>query len=375
MASVRMSSRERVKAAIQFKPPDRMPCSESLWPDTVERWHEQGLPRGVPIDDYFGFDIATMSLDCSPRFEQRILSRDGEWYTYQDRWGYSATKKLGKSSSVHFFDHKTIDRDTWDAQKHRWSLSADPSEPARVDTASYFEHFAPYPTWSEAKRRYEALYANGRYLLFTSYGPWEATWRHRGYEAQLMDCVLAPDWLAEMAQTHVDLLLAVLSRCLEMGLRPDGFFMIDDLASNRGLLISPDSWRRIFKPSVRQLGDFLSRNHLDFWMHCCGNAEVVFEDLIECGVQVMQPLQVSAGLDVNALRQEYGTRLAWYGNIAAHKMSGPLDGLEEGIRAKTSFAREGGYIFHSDHSVPPDVSFERYQWILQTARRYADGPV
>ena len=41
-------------------------------------------------------------------------------------------------------------------------------------------------------------------------------------------------------------------------------------------------------------------------------------------------------------------------------------------RAKTAFAREGGYIFHSDHSVPPEVSFERYQWILRTARQYAD---
>jgi len=369
-----MTSRERVKAAISFEPPDRMPCSEGLWPDTLDLWHEQGMPREVSPDDYFGFDISHISLDCSPRFEQEVLSHGGEWYTYRDRWGYTATKKYGKSSSVHFFDHRTADRAAWEASRHRWSLSTAPDETARIDTASYFEHFAPYPTWAEVRRLYDEVYANGRYLLFNCYGPWEATWRHRGYEAQLMDCLLDPDWLREMAETHVALLIAVLDKCLADGMRPDGFFMVEDLAANRGLLMSPASWRSVFKPAVQELGRFLVRHQVDFWMHCCGNAEAVFPDLIECGVRVMQPLQVSAGLDVNELRRRYGTQLAWYGNVAAPKMSGPLPALEDELRAKTSFAREGGYIFHSDHSVPPDVSFERYQWILQTARRFAEGP-
>lgn len=367
-----MTSRERVQAAINFQPPDRMPCSESLWPDTLSLWREHGLPAETSVDDYFGFDISYMSLDCSPRYEQEILAHDGEWYTYRDRWGYTATKKRGKSSSVRFFDHRTTDREAWEASKHRWSPAQALAEPARVDTASYFEHFAPYPTWAEAQQQYAATYANGRYLLFACYGPWEATWRHRGYEAQLLDTVLAPDWLAEMARAHVELLLAVLQGCLDRGMRPDGFFMVEDLAANRGLLFSPDSWREIFKPAVATLGEFLARHGIDFWMHCCGNPETVFEDLIECGVRVMQPLQASAGLEVNVLREKYGTRLAWYGNISAYAMSGPLAELEAEIRAKTAFAREGGYIFHSDHSVPPEVSFERYQWILRTARQYAD---
>ena len=54
-------------------------------------------------------------------------------------------------------------------------------------------------------------------------------------------------------------------------------------------------------------------------------------------------------------------------------MAGPLDILEDEIRSKVSIAKKGGYIFHSDHSVPPDVSFQRYEWILETARKYADG--
>ncbi|MCX6991712.1 MAG: hypothetical protein NT011_01060 [Kiritimatiellaeota bacterium] len=375
MPDVTMTSRQRVKAAINFQKPDRMPFSEGPWPDTLELWHQQGLPRDVSLDDYFGFDISYMSLDCSPRFEQKIISHDGEWYTYQDRWGYTATKKFGKASSVHFFDHKTTDPAVWQANKHRWSLSKDPAEPARIDTAGYFEHFAAYPTWEQALEKYRKIYANNRYLLFECYGPWESTWRHLGYEEQLVNTALNPDWVREMAQTHVDLLIAVLQRCLDCGMRPDGFYMVDDLAENRGLLISPTSWREIFKPAVKKLGDFLAKNRLDFWMHCCGNAEQVFDDLIECGLRVMQPLQASTGLNVVELRKKYGRRLAFYGNISAPKMAGPLDVLEEEIKSKVVIARDGGYIFHSDHSVPPDVSFERYQWIVKTARKYADKPI
>lgn len=372
ISSKAMTSRERVKAAINHRRPDRMPCNESPWPDTIDLWHKQGLPPGTSVSDYFGFDICSMSLDCSPRFEQKIIKQQGEYHIYQDRYGYTARKVLGKGSTIAFIDHTTKDRKVWESQKHRWKLSDDPNEPARIDDASYFAHFGPYPSWDKAKEKYSRLYNTGRYMLFDNYGHWEATWRHRGFQNQLMDVALNPDWLREMAQTHQNLTIEVIQRCLELGIKPDGYFMVDDVAANRGLLFSPDSWRAIFKPIVKELGKFLARNDIDFWMHCCGNAEVIFDDLIECGLKVINPLQASVGLNVVELRKKYGKQLVLYGNISAPKMAGPLDELEEEIRAKVPIAKEGGYIFHSDHSVPPNVSFQRYKWIIETARKYAD---
>ena len=86
----------------------------------------------------------------------------------------------------------------------------------------------------------------------------------------------------------------------------------------------------------------------------------------------MNPLQASTGLDVVELRRKYGWRLAFFGNICAKKMAGPIDELQAEIRHKVPVAREGGYIFHSDHSVPADVSFQRYCWIVDTARQVFD---
>ena len=364
-----MTSRQRVKAAINFQPPDRLPCSESIWQDTLELWRSQGMPADVSPEDYFDFDICGMSLDCSPRYEQKIISRDAPWYTYQDRWGYTATKKLGAPSSIHFFDHKTTDQEVWHSNKHRWQLSKNPGEPARLDSTSYFEHFDSYPSWSEAKEKYDQIYASQRYMLFDVYGPWEATWRHCGYEQLLMNIALEPDWIADMAKVHIDLVIDVLKHCLSLGMKPDGFYMIEDLACNHGLFFSPKTWRNVFKPLIRRLGQFLNEQQIDFWMHCCGNAEIIFPDLIECGLKVMNPLQASAGLNVLNLREKYGENLAFFGNISVPKMSGPIDELEQEIKSKAAVAKNGGYVFHSDHSIPPEVSLDRYQLILKTARQ------
>ena len=108
-------------------------------------------------------------------------------------------------------------------------------------------------------------------------------------------------------------------------------------------------------------------------MHCCGNPSALLDDLIECGVRVMQPLQVSAGLDAPTLRQRYGKRLVLYGNIDVKKMIGPEDALAREVRTKAALARDGGVIFHSDHSVPPQVSYARYSWMLDLARQTFAG--
>jgi len=368
-----MTSRERIRAALNFETPDRLPCNESPWEDTVEAWRQQGLPAEVSLADYFGFDIQTMSLDVSPRFEQRLLRREGEYIVYTDRQGYTVRKLDGKCGTMEFLEHRTADRPAWEAHRHRWRLEDGPTAPARIDEASYFARFSPYPSWDEAQRQYDRLRGQDRYLLFVAYGPWEATWRHRGFANLLMDLATDPDWVFEMAETHQELVMAVLQRCLELGMRPDGFYMVEDLGCERGLLMSPASWRRTLKPSVCRLGEFLARHGLDFWMHCCGNPSALFDDLIACGVRVMQPLQVSAGLDAPDLRQHYGRDLVLYGNIDVKKMLGPRGALEAEIRRKAVLAREGGYIFHSDHSVPPQVGLELYEWILATARKAFEG--
>ena len=103
-------------------------------------------------------------------------------------------------------------------------------------------------------------------------------------------------------------------------------------------------------------------------MHSCGAVQPIIDDLVERGLTVLNPLQVAAGLDIADMQARYGKRLAFYGNIDVHKMTGPKEVLLEELCRKVPLARQGGFVFHSDHSVPPTVTFERYCWMLKTAR-------
>ena len=367
MCEPSMNHRERINAAVAFESPDRLPASESFWDGTIDQWKTEGMPDVDPLD-YFDFDLCHMSLDASPRFEQEVLHRADGMITYRDRFGYTVRKQDGRSGSMEFSDHVTTDRDAWATIKPRFALSLDPNEPARIDDTSYFAHFDPYPSWTEAVAKYQRLRAANRYMLFDFYGPWEATWRHRGMDRLLLDVALDPDWLREMADTYVDLVLAILGRCLELGMKPDGVFLIEDLGSTRSLLFSPASWRATLGPAFGRLGAFLGSHGIHFWMHSCGAIHPIIDDLVERGLNVLNPLQVAARMDAVDLRKRYEKRLAFFGNIDVHKMTGPTDAIEAELRRVVPLARQGGYIFQSDHSVPPTVSFERYSWILKTAR-------
>ncbi|NQT50748.1 hypothetical protein HQ576_01790, partial [bacterium] len=301
-----MTHRERVQAAVRFEPPDELPCNESPWEQTLAAWRAQGLPPDVSLADYFAFDLAHMYLDASPRFEQRVLARHDGLVRYEDRFGYTVEKPEGISATLHFLEHKTTDPQAWERIKPRFALSGDPTEPARIDDASYFGHFAPYPTWDEAVAKYQRLRDTGRYLLFVFYGPWEATWRHRGMEPLLYDVALHPEWVRNMADTYLALVLAILQRCLDLGMRPDGILAIEDLGAKNGPLISPASWRQTLQPGFAGLGAFLRQHGLDFWMHSDGAIQPLLDDLVDCGVQVLNPLEAKAGMDAVELRQRYG---------------------------------------------------------------------
>ena len=364
-----MDSRTRVRAALQRQPVDRIPRYDSFWEDTLTLWQSQGMPVGVAPAEFFDFDMRMMEIDASLRCPQRIVRSDESCVVFEDRAGYTARKALGKSRALEWINHVTKDRAIWNGLRRQFEF--DPETPARIDDKSCFYYLDEYPTWQEAKGQYDALRATNKYLVFDVYGPWEATWRHRGYTHLLMDLVEDPGWVAEMAEAQHELVLACLRHCIRLGMKPDALWLVDDLGCTRGLIFSPQTWRQVFKPFYVRLGRFLREQGISFWLHCCGNCRPLLADLIECGLNVLQPLQVQAGMDIRDLKPRFGNDLCFWGNISVPKLIGPADECEAELRDKITFAKQGGgYMYHSDHSVPPEVSFARYQWIMELLEKY-----
>lgn len=365
-----MLPRQRVLAAIAHDPPDRLPLFEHFWDGTERQWREQGLPADMRLADWFEFDVEPVYLDVSPRFDGRIVQQDGDFMIWQDRFGYTARRYVGRSSSLEFVSHLTTDRQAWEQHRHRFELIDDGE--ARIDTASYFCHLDPYPTWREAADRIEPLRKTGRYLLAHAYGPFSATWRHHGFEETLLDVVESPDWIMDMAMTYARLLVAVVRRCVDEGMRPDGCLLMEDLGSTASLLMSPDSYRATLKPALAHAGAGLRELGVQLWLHSDGAVEPLIEDFLDCGVVVLNPLQHSAGLDIATLKARFGKRLAYCGNLPSTSLEKDDPPMQPFAERLAQLARAGGVIFHSDHSVPEGVTFQRYAQAVGIARKAFD---
>jgi uroporphyrinogen decarboxylase len=174
-----------------------------------------------------------------------------------------------------------------------------------------------------------------------------------------------------MFEAHTDLVIGTLEKARTFGIVPDGLFLVEDLGVNTGPMIGPRQYRDLLYPCHRRLGDYLAQAGISYFIHSDGDIRVLIPDFIKAGIQVLQPMEARLGLDVRELKQTYGQDLAFMGNIDASRMDGDADELERDIASRITAAKvNGGYIYHSDHSVPPTVSWARYQWIVELARHY-----
>ncbi len=363
-----MTSRERVIAALNFEPPDRLPVNDSLWDGLQADWIKEGMPCNVTPADHFGWDIESMFIDASARFDMKVLSRADGFITFEDRAGYTVRKAEGRSGTLDFQDHKTKTRDDWENVTKPRMVLDDPSGTARIDSASYFCHLDPYPTWAEAKAKFDTIYTRGRFITFAAYGPWEATWRHHAMDELLLDVLEDPEWCADMFATYTNLLIAILQRGLDHGLKPDGIFLVEDMGFKTSLLISPQTWDGLLRPCYERIKELLRRHGIRFLMHTDGRMWDLLPRLIEVGVEALNPFECAAGMDIAELRRRYPRTLTCYGNLSATGLLSDRSALETELQRKIPLATGGGFIMHSDHSIPFGVGYEQYRWVCQRAQ-------
>ena len=104
-------------------------------------------------------------------------------------------------------------------------------------------------------------------------------------------------------------------------------------------------------------------------MHSCGNINALIPDIIDAGVDALNPLEVKAGMDAIALKRQYGDALVLHGGINAVLWSDQHQIVDEINRLVPILKENGGYIFSSDHSIPNDVSLENFQEIVSAVKK------
>ena len=179
-------------------------------------------------------------------------------------------------------------------------------------------------------------------------------------------------WVRDMYETDAELAIQMHQIMKQGGFKFDGAWLFCDLGYRNGLLFSPRHFDQQLRPTFQRLFDYFKGEGLPTILHSCGDVRALIPRLIEDGLTCLQPLEVKAGMDVIELKQQFGDKMAFMGGIDVRAMADPDPKvIEQEIRTKLSAAKQGGgYIYHSDHSVPNNVSFDRYCRVLELVREY-----
>lgn len=254
--------------------------------------------------------------------------------------------------------------------------------PLRHDIAPNLDAFA-WPDGSNPHRvrglaeRAQSFARDGNYAVLgeVSGHILERAQMIRGFDLFLEDLIERPAFAEELLDRITDVEIAIAENFLAaVGEHLDVFAFKDDLGTQSGPLISPAMFRRIFKPRMRRYLDAVrSRTKAKIWFHSCGSAWFAIPDLIDLGIEILNPVQVAAKhMDPSRLKREFGENLSFWGAIDTQQVlpfGTPEDVAAEVRQRIGQLAPGGGYVLASVHNIEADVPARNLWTMCETARQ------
>lgn len=328
-----LTGMENYKRAIDFKGPEYLPCALGVNLDWLYEKNEakcqriRELASKMPDDIFEWLDVARNTAE--PVCQDGVRHWTDEWQTGWEDDGHGAKTEsypLGEG-------YETLDRYTF----------PDSHLSGRFDAAD------------------ERLRQRGdRYVLssvwFTLF---ERLWMLRGFENMLMDPYMYENEFCRLRDIIVEYNLAIIDQWLKRGV--DGIFFSDDWGSQRGLLMNPNDWRRFYKPSYKRMFERVRSGGAHVWMHLCGDISDILPDLIEIGLNVLNPVQPQA-MDIKRLSREFGGKVCFHGgvDVQATLIRGTPDDVKREVHELVAlFGKfDGGYIGGTSHSIMPETPLD-----------------
>jgi uroporphyrinogen decarboxylase len=367
---------DRMNKTLRHEEADRVPVSDFFWGSFLERWkRELDLPADTDPYSYYDLDWIVTIPNMDPHIKQfEILKDNDEEVTVKT--GYEAVIRKKFEDPMPAF----VNFETDTVEKMQAFEFDDPRDDRRYfgggdnQLAGVGDGFVRnLPPWVDTVK---ALYPNIPVYGSICEGH-EQLWRIIGSENVMLWIGLYPEELGEFIRRLGDFLVEMTKGQIDAaGGMLDGMVVWGDVAYVNGMLFSPVYWREYFKPIVKAQIEACHDAGIPVIYHGCGNATVIYEDFIEMGLDSYNPLEAKSGLDVVDLRREYGHRMGFCGNMDALAWANEdFDELKRQALSKLNAAKGGGYIFQSDHSVPSNVSAERYEYVVNLVREKGTYPL
>lgn len=375
-----LSSRERVSIVLDHQEADRLPIDigegrqTSIYPSPyLASAKILGLgqtevitsSRGV-IDRFdekylqaLDIDFRRVSLRDVP--EDQVQEPGG---IVRDRWGIG-----------------------WKKFDHFWSPVQQPLKEATIDDLQRYPWPDPYD-----ERRFKGLKAEAEYKWKNTpyaivakqpshvYGVLTQSIYLRGMEKFFMDLVMNKEFALELLQKVLEYHVRLYERYLEeVGAFINIVHTADDLGTQSGPYFSLEMFREMIKPKEKAFFSALkNKTEAKIFQHSDGAISSYIDDLIEIGVDILNPVQPSETMDPAELKASFGDRISFHGGIDQHRVlpQGTVDDVEKEVKERIrQLAPGGGYILAAAQTVMPEVPGENVVQMFRSARKYGSYPI
>ncbi len=360
-----MTSRQRVLAALNHQEPDRVPIDLGGNQTGIHKFAYEALLKHLGIDapvtimdavqqlaqpceavlERFHVDTRYVRAGAAADFQGGIVvqQRDGRrWHDLVDEFGVRWSMP--------------------DDQPFYMDITHHPLAKATLDDLRAY----PFPKGDDPGRfvglreRALTLRRETPYAIVSGIGGvvYEICWYMRGLEQWFMDMVQQPEFCEALLDRTLKFWLDFYRGFLdEVGDLVDVIMIGDDLTGQKGPLFRPDFYRRVVKPRQKQLVQYIrSRTQAKIWYHTCGSCMEYIPDLLDNGIDVLNPVQISAAnMDPALLKSRFGERLSFWGGAIDAQHVLPVaspETIREHVRRNLAIWKPGGgYVFNNVHNI------------------------
>lgn len=348
-----MTSKERVRAAMAHQKPDRIPAAFEAVGSVQERLMKHyGFTSFDQLMKKFDIDIIPAEPKyIGPKLKSYVNEKGQR--VRQTYWGYEQTEQ------------KT-DIDTY------WTTTYFPLNEVEtvedVDRAMF-----PDPDWFDYTPIAQACetYAD-KAIIIGHPGPFQMVTFLIEMDRFFMLMVDEPEAAKRILDRMVEFELEYYKRCFEAGkgkvdiLRPH-----DDYGTQISMLFSVDMWREFFKENTKKLVELAHRYGAFYQQHSCGAVGPIIPDLIECGVDALEPLQKVVTLEPEVLAEKYEGKITFHGGIDTQGVLpyGTVEEVKKEVRKYMNIlGKNGGYILMASQAFEGDVPIENIEAVYNVER-------
>jgi uroporphyrinogen decarboxylase len=342
-----MNSRERCELSLNHHEPDRAPIFASYVPEVEQELRQYSNTDKLDLGVSLGND---MVKDCVGL----ELSFNGEPYPeYTDEWGIK-----------------------WRYAENEFCRFTEiVQSPLSGDESKLDVYQIPDPgieTRYDRFRELKKLYGKEKWLIGSSQiSIFEASWYLRGLDQFMMDMAVSPDYAEALMDKVMQWPLEAGKMYAKLG--ADMIWFGDDVAMQTGMMISVQMWRKFLKPRYAELFSAVKKINpqIKTAYHSCGNCWDILDDMVEIGLDVLNPLQPMA-INPFEVKKRFGKKLALFGGLCVQNLlpnGTPAEIATQVQKLKTQCGRDGGYILSPAHHIQADTSVENIMAFYKEALR------